>query len=106
MGILDNVGAKAKPPLYGEYLAEDEMFSTEFPAIYEVLCRVQVNGKPREPGKLLIYYQHGCLALCLTDAHTTSVAWHVAKTVQLAMEGLEQRLQHSEVDWRLSKPKV
>lgn len=105
MGILDNVGAKAKPPLYGEFLAEDEIFSMEFPAIFELLARVKVNGKDRQPAKLLIYYEAGCHALCLTDLHTDSVAWHVAKTHAEAMEGLEQRLQHGEVDWRKSKPK-
>jgi hypothetical protein len=105
MGILDNVGAKAKPPLIGDYLAEDELFSTEFPAIYELLSRALVKGKERLPSKLLVYYEAGCCALCVTDPHTGSVGWHIAKTHAEAMEGLEQRLQHSEMDWRVSKDK-
>lgn len=105
MGILDNVGAKAKPPLFGDYLAEDDLFQTEFPAIFDLLACVKVNGKDREPSKLLVYYERGCHALCLTDPHTGSVAWHVGKSHQECLEGLESRLQHNEVDWRLSKPR-
>jgi hypothetical protein len=105
MSILDKVGAKAKPPLYGEFLAEDELFSTEFPAIFELLSRVSVKGKERLPSKLLIYYEAGCHALCVTDPHTDSVCWHIAKTHAEAMEGLEKRLQGGEVEWRKSKPK-
>lgn len=105
MGILDNVGAKAKPPLSGDNLAEDEAFETEYPGIYEFLCRVKVNGKDRLPGKMLIYYENGCAALCVTDAHTGSVAWHIAKTIAEALEGLEKRFQYGDVDWRVSKPK-
>jgi hypothetical protein len=105
MGILDNVGAKVKPPLFGEFLAEDELFSTEFPAIFELLSRVMVKGVERLPSKLLLYYQEGCCALCLTDPHTGSVGWHISKTYAEAMESLESRLQHGEMDWRISKPK-
>lgn len=105
MGILDNVGAKAKPPLCGDNLAEDELFSAEYPGIYEFLSRVKVNGKDRLAGKLLIYYESGCAALCVTDAHTESVGWHIAKTVAEALEGLEKRFQDGSVDWRVSKPR-
>jgi hypothetical protein len=105
MSILDSVGAKGKPPLIGDYLAEDEQFQTEYPGLFDFLSQVVLNGKERLPGKLLIYYEAGCAALCVTDAQTESVAWHIQKTIAEALEGLEQRLQHREVDWRKSKPK-
>lgn len=103
MSILDNVGAPAKPPEDREYLIEDELFSAEYPGLFEFLARIKVNGVERKPGKLILYYEPDRAQLCLSDAHTKSVAWHAAGSVAHALEGCERRLQEGKVDWRHDK---
>ncbi len=103
MSILDGISRDAKPHDGEEYLHPDEGFSGEFPGLYEFLARVKVNGSERKPGKLIVYYEQGRANLCLTDAHTGQVAFHVGETVQDALEGAEMRLQASKMDWRKSK---
>lgn len=103
MSILDKVGAAAPIDENREYLLEDSHFSDEFPGIYEFLARVRINGKNRKPGKLILYYEPEKAQLCLSDQHTKSVAWHAAKGLQEALEGVEKRLQAGSVDWRYDK---
>lgn len=103
MSILDNVGSYVKPPPDAEFLAEDENFSTEYPGIFEFLCRIKVNGQNRRPGRLIIYFDSGKAHLCLSDKHTGSCAFHASESVEEALLGVEKRLQAGSMDWRKDK---
>ena len=100
MSILDGVGAGVKRKPGEEYEAADPTFAGEYPGIYEFLSRVVINGEDRKPGALIIKYQAGKVNLCLSDAHTGSVAFHVGDSMQDALEGAERRLQAGSLDWR------
>ncbi|GAI79143.1 unnamed protein product [marine sediment metagenome] len=103
MSILDHVGAAAPLDDDREYQCEDELFSADYPGIYEFLARVKISGKNRKPGKMIVYYEPERAQVCLSDNHTRSVAWHAGKGVTEALEGLERRLQAGTVDWRYDK---
>lgn len=103
MSILDNVGAPATPSPDEEFLHEDEDFQNQYPGLFECLSRIRHSGRDRLPGRLIIYYEPGKAALCLSDKHTGSVAFHAAEGVSEALEGLEKRLQGGTVDWRKDK---
>lgn len=100
MSILDSVGVPGKPPEGVEFEATDDEFSQEYPGIYEFLARIVVKGEPRKPGALILKYQTGKVNLCLSDAHTGSVAFHVGETMTKALQGAETRLQAGSMDWR------
>ena len=103
MGILDNVGAAAPLDENREFQCEDDLFSTEYPGLYEFLARVKINGKHRKSAKLLIYYEPERVQVLLIDKHTKSCAWHASKGVNEALESLERRLQQGSVEWKYDK---
>lgn len=103
MTILTAIGAAVKPHEGEEFLAPDEGLSLEFPGLYEFLARIKVEGHDRKPGKLIVYFEPGRINLCLSDAHTGQVAFHVGESLQEALEGVEQRLQAGKMDWRKSR---
>lgn len=103
MSVLDKVGAAAPIDDTREYLVEDELFSADYPGLYEFLARVRISGKNRKPGKLLVYYEPERCQVLLIDKHTKSCAWHASKSVNEALESLERRLQAGTVDWRYDK---
>lgn len=81
----------------GEYLNEDTLFQTEYPAIYEYLSRVAVNGQTRQPSRLVAYYEEGQAVLLLTDPHSAKILFHAA-------DGLNEGL--AELNNRLASPPV
>lgn len=103
MSVIPDVLPEGNPPEDQEYIAPDEGLQTEFPGLYELLARILVKGVKRTPAKLIVYYEEGRCALCLSDKHTGLVAFHLADSLQEAMEGVERRLQAGKVDWRKSK---
>lgn len=100
MSVLQKVGALSSGDGNGEYLADDDVFSTEFPGLWEFLARVRLAGETRKPGRIIVYCEPGKVCLCLSDKHTGSVAFHVAESLQEALEGSEKRLQAGTLDWR------
>ena len=100
MSILDAVGVCRQPPEGMEYEANDPEFQEKFPGIFEFLSRVAIKGEPRKPGALILKYQNGKVNLCLSDAHTGSVAFHVGENMDKALAGAESRLQAGSMDWR------
>lgn len=103
MSILDGIIAAGEPPDSEEFLAPDEGFSTEFPGLYEFLARIKHAGADRRPGRLVVYYENGRACVCLSDAHTRQVGFHVDDSVQACLEGVEGRLQAGKIDWRKSR---
>ena len=103
MSILDGIVASGEPHDQEEFLAPDEGWSTEFPGLYEFMARRRYLGQDRKPGKLIIYYEPGRAAVCLSDPHTRQVGFHLGETVQECLEGVEKRLQAGKVDWRKSR---
>lgn len=83
-----------------EYLFSDDLFSAEFPGLYEYLARVLVAGKSRAASRLIVYGEAGRVCLCLTDPHSAQVAFHSGEGFSEALEALERRLQEGKVDWR------
>lgn len=103
MGILDNVGAAAPLDENREYQCEDDLFSTEYPGLYDFLAKVRNNGKYRKAGKMLIYYEPERVQILLIDKNTKSCAWHASKSISEALESLERRLQAGSVEWKYDK---
>lgn len=103
MSILTAIGDSSKPHEGEEFLAPDEGLQLEFPGLYEFLARFKVGGKDRKPGKLIVYFEPGRINLCLSDAHTGQVAFHVGDSLQEALEAVEARLQAGKMDWRKSR---
>jgi len=103
MSILDHVGADVKRPAGGEYEAPDEVFQRDYPGIYEFLARILVKKEARAPGAVILKYDAGKVNLCLSDAHTGSVAFHVGDSMADALAGVEKRLQAGTMDWRAGK---
>lgn len=103
MSILDHVGAASPIDENREFLCEDDLFATEYPGLYEFLAKCKNNGKYRKAGKIILYYEPERAQICISDKNSKSVAWHAAKTLHEALEGLERRLQAGSVDWRYDK---
>lgn len=103
MGILDNVGVASRSPGEQEFEAVDPEFEKKFPGLYEFLARTSVGGEERKPGAVILKYETGKVNLCLSDAHTGSVAFHVGESMAKALDGVEKRLQAGSMDWRESK---
>lgn len=103
MTILDHVGAGVKRPDGAVWEAEDSDFQAKYPGIYEFLAKILVGEQSRSPGALIIKYQQGKANLCLSDAHTGSVAFHVGDSVEKALQDVEARLQAGKLDWREGK---
>lgn len=88
----------------GEFLADDSMFQSEFPAIYEYLARIAVAGQSRSPSRLVTYYEEGQAILLLTDPHSAKILFHAAESVPEAMVGLNERLSNPPVKgWKKDK---
>lgn len=103
MSILNDVAKNVKTDVGGDFLHEDENFGTEFPGIFEVLARNRFEGEDRKVGRLILYFEKGHAALCLSDKHTGQVAFIVSECIQSCLELLERKLQDGSVDWRKSK---
>lgn len=103
MSVLDGVVESAVPPVDEEFIAPDEGWSVEFPGLYEFLARIRYKGQDRKPGKMIVYYEPGRAAVCLSDPQTKQVGFHLGDSIQECFEGLEKRLQAGKVDWRKSR---
>lgn len=103
MSILGNVGVTSRPAGEQEFEALDAAFEKRYPGLYEFLARTSVAGVDRKPGALILKYETGKVNLCLSDAHTGSVAFHVGISMDKALHGVEERLQAGTMDWRAGK---
>lgn len=103
MSILGAVGANVKRAPGSVYEAVDKEFEKKYPGIYEFLAKILVGKEERKPGAVILKYEGGKVNLCLSDAHTGSVAFHVADSITKALEGAEERLQAGRMDWREGK---
>lgn len=103
MSVLDKVGQDVNPPQDEEYMLTDDVFSTDYPGLFEFLARIKIGGVVRKPGRLVLYYEPGKAHLCLSDKHTGSVAFHAAEGLIEALEATERRLQEGKLDWRKDK---
>lgn len=103
MSILKKIADSAAPAGDQEFCTQDEGFSTQYPGIYEFLARIRHEGNARKPGRLVLYYDQGKASLCLSDAETKQVAFHVDEGLHEALEATERRLQSGSMDWRHSK---
>lgn len=103
MTILDNVAKSASPEEGTDFAAKDENFQGRFPGLFELLATTHYEGSKRKLAKLILYYDSGKAAVCVSDAHTGRVAFHLDEGLEEALEGLERRLQAGKVDWRKSR---
>lgn len=103
MSILDKIASSAVSDDQAEFTCSDEVFGAQYPGIYEFLARIRHAGNSRKPGRLIIYYDQGKASLCLSDADTKQVAFHIDSGIYEALEAAESRLQSGSMDWRHSK---
>lgn len=103
MSIVSDIVGSCKPDDQREFSAPDGVLQEQYPGIYEFLARIKFEGHDRKPGKMIVYYDAGKAAVCLSDAHTGQVAFHLDVGVNEAMEGVERRLQAGSMDWRKSR---
>lgn len=104
MTILPNKYDPSSDKPNGEYLCDDSLYQAEFPAIYEYLARVAVEGHSRLPSRLVAYYEDGQAVLLLTDPHSAKILFHAAETFSDALEGLNSRLANPPVKgWKKDK---
>lgn len=103
MSIVANIGNGGNPTTDDEYAFDDEIFSSQYPALYEFLSRIRVEGKSRQPSALLVTVEPRRVQLCLMDRHTAQVTFHAARGLSEGLEGLDGRLSENECDWRVDK---
>ena len=97
MDILPEAPDPSTPQHGREYLCEDSDYQLEFPAIYEYLSRVQINGQVRVPSRLVTYYEDGQCVLLLTDPHCSKILFHASETIPEGLLELNERLAHPPV---------
>lgn len=103
MSVLDKVRDSQQEPLRGDFLIADDPFAEDYPGVSEILTRVRFKGKPRKPGRLVMYAEPSRATLCLCDVDSQQVAFYTANTFTEALEGLERGLQAGSLDWRPDK---
>lgn len=103
MSILDKIAESGVFDSDQEFGASDEGFSQQFPGIYEFLARTSHKGAKRKPGRIIMYYDAGKAAICLSDAESKQVAFHIGQGLLESLEAVEGRLQAGSLDWRHSK---
>jgi hypothetical protein len=75
-----------------------------FPGVLEMLAApFDTKGKPREGSTLLIFVEDGLVKVCITDRHQDLTGWVTAKTMQEALDRLENGLQDDRIEWRVRK---
>ena len=103
MVILPSRDDPSTPGQTCEYLLLDEYWQGEYPAIFEFLSRVVVDGHPRQPSRLVVYYEEAKACMCLTDPFTGKILFHSDEGLHEAFTSLEKRLQAGTSDWRRDK---
>lgn len=100
MSSLSDFKGRVKGREGEEYEAPDEEFQNEYPALYEWMARVVLKGEMRAVATLTIKFRDGGVNLCLSAPSEGVVGWHQAETVDMALRGIQNRLEASKMDWR------
>lgn len=103
MSILDKIKKKRQEVVTDGMLIGEDPFGIDYPGIFEMLCRVSHAGKPRQPGRLVLYAEPNRATLCLVDVDAGMVTFYTSDTFAEALEGLEGALQGGSCDWRKDK---
>ena len=103
MSIIDKIKKNRQEVVRDGLLIGDDSFGEDHPGIFEMLVRVAYQGKPRQPGRLVMYAEPNRATLCLVDVDAGMVTFYTAETFGDALEGLERALQAGSCDWRKDK---
>lgn len=103
MSIIDHIVSSGNAGVGGEFLVDQCDFGGTYPSLFEFVARSVYDGKPRAPGRIILYCEQGKGCVCLSDKHTAQVTFHVADSLFEAMEGMDRRLRDGKCDWRKDK---
>lgn len=106
MSMLPTSVAETPQVVNGEYAFDDEVFSSDYPTLFEFLSRIMVEGKNRQPSALLVSVEPQRVQLCLMDRHSAQVSFHAAQSLSEALAGMEERASRGALDWRKDKKQV
>lgn len=100
MGIMSDAHVGVKRPPNQEFEWDDPLLEKHLPGLFDALSRIREGGKIRVGASLTIKGKDGGVLLTLSAPSEAVVGFHMGKTWQEALEGLEERLQSRTMDWR------
>lgn len=81
--------------------ANDPAFAKRFPSMFELMTVALLpGGELRKPSSLLLFTEDGVWKGCLTERDLDVSLWCSSDSFQGVLEGIEERLTHSTVEWR------
>lgn len=91
----------------GKWQCPDKEFLKLYPSIAAYLCDdVWEDGKAREVSVLSINFSQGCCSISLADKDLEQSCYTTSKSLQDALQELEQALAADKVTWRAWKTKT
>lgn len=78
-------------------------WADRYPHLWEVLTCTNVDGTPRQPGALMIFFDDGRVTLRITEPLQQLVCFFTDLTVDTALDGLNVALGAGKGDWRPDK---
>jgi hypothetical protein len=84
----------------GEPYYEDEAFGEVMPALYQLLCASQADGRPRLGASLSLFAEHGRLKACIYDKSTSMVWFCTLDGSRGILEQVETALEKGAGEWR------
>ena len=103
MSIMDKMSKTSQEVATSDFLLVEDDFATEYPGVFELLTRCKWKGKPRKPGRLVLYAEPGRATLVACEVDSQMVAFYSAEGFSEALAGLERALQAGSCDWRPDK---
>jgi hypothetical protein len=103
MSIIDKIKKGRQEVARDGLLIGDDSFGEQYPGIFEMLVRVAYQGKPRQPGRLVLYAEPNRATCCLVDVDAGMVTFYTSETFGDALLGMEKALQAGSCDWRKDK---
>ena len=96
---------RAKTP--GEtkgYAIPPDHWGAEYPAIFEILAKMEFAGKGRKLGRLTLKVEPGCATVGLFDDHSAQMTFYTDVTITEALSGLDRAITGGTADWRKMRP--
>lgn len=82
---------------------ENDSFSTELPALYQLLAMAQADGGPREGATLTLFAGDLRLKAALTDKHTSQTLWLTLEGNADALREIDKLIAAGKGEWRPAK---
>lgn len=103
MSIFDQQDLGVNAEKVGEFALSECSFTEDYPGLWEFLSRAEFQGKPRYPGKLVLFEDGGKATLCLICKTSGKVAFHTADQVDECLREANQALLDGSMKWRKDK---